>query len=123
MSERKYGHLLENWLAAKQQMREILIQCAQAQQTITYGELSSQITAARIPAHSYGMVAMLSSIVNDDEAEEKGHLATLVVRKSDGRPGPGYYHRALAIGLIDENNLEAYWQAAFEKVCEGWKNG
>lgn len=115
-----YGHLVENWKVAKEEMRDILIGCARERRTITYGELSAAIQTIQIPPNSYGMSGMLTEISKEDVvAGRKGVLATLVVRKSDGRPGPGYFKSAVERGMNDEM-LEAYWQEQFELTCSDW---
>lgn len=111
---RRYGHLLENWQAAKAEMLDILIQCARECRTITYTELSSLIQAAHLPPYSYGMSGMLTEISRENEAMGKTTLATLVVRKSDGRPGGGYF------AGIPTDDMEAYWQEQFAQVCQEW---
>lgn len=118
--ETRFGHLLENWQAAKEEVHDILIECARQRQTITYGELSRRLTTATIPARSYAMSAILGEIIRDDEPEEWGVLATLVVRKSDGLPGAGYFKAAAARGL-DESDYRAYWQQQFDRVCDYWQ--
>lgn len=118
--ETHYGHLVENWKVATEEMRDILIDCARERRTITYGELSAAIKTIQIPPNSYGMSGMLTEISKEDvKAGRKGVLATLVVRKSDGRPGPGYFRGALERGM-SEDMLEAYWQEQFELTCADW---
>lgn len=111
-----FGHLLPNWQAAKTQMRDILIECARQRRTITYGELAEQITLIHIPPNSYAMAGMLREISQEDQEAERGYLATLVVRKSDGRPGPGYFKGVEG----NREDLEAFWQAQFVRVCDDW---
>lgn len=118
--ETHYGHLIENWKIAKVEMRDILIDCARQRRTITYGELSAAIQSIQIPPNSYGMSGMLTEISKEDiAAGRKGVLATLVVRKSDGRPGPGYFRSAVEKGF-DDKMLEDYWQEQFELTCSDW---
>ena len=117
--ETRYGHLMDHWQAARDEMRQILIACARQRQTITYGELSARMQTVHLPPHSYAMSGMLREIIDEDHRDERGILATLVVRKSDGRPGPGYFKSAIDRGL-SHDDLEAYWQTEFEKVCAYW---
>jgi hypothetical protein len=116
---RRYGLLVEQWQAAKAEMRAILIQLARARQTITYGELAAEMRAASIHPYSYAMTNMLDELGRDNEAEGKPTLATLVVRKADGRPGPGFFRKQVAQGATAPD-LEAFWQAQFERVCVEW---
>lgn len=111
---KRYGHLLENWQAAKAEMWDILTQCAREGRTITYSELSALIQSAHLPPYSYGMSGMLTEISRQCADMGKTTLATLVVRKSDGLPGGGYF------GGIPTDDIEAYWQAQFARVCQEW---
>lgn len=115
-----YGHLLDHWQAAKEEARHILIDHARQGQTITYGELSASIQTVEIPYHSYAMSGLLRELHREEEAASRPGLATLVVRKSDGLPGPGYF-KSLAEAGIPEADFRAYWQTKFEAVCEYWQ--
>jgi hypothetical protein len=119
MTERHYGHLLENWAAARAQMRAILVACARSGQMITYSDLSRSITAVHLPPYSYALSGMLAEICREEEAAGRPELAVLVVRKSDGRPGNGYFRAALARGL-QEGDMEAYWQEQFALATAYW---
>ncbi|PJF45190.1 MAG: hypothetical protein CUN55_00030 [Phototrophicales bacterium] len=118
--ESRFGHLIDNWEAVKQEVREILIECARQRKTITYGELSSRLKTAHIPAYSYAMSALLGEIIREGEAEEWGILATLVVRKSDGLPGAGYF-KAMAARGIPASEYRAIWETEFKRVCDYWQ--
>lgn len=120
MSEKHYGHLLENWQAAKDEMRAILIERARQRQTITYGELCEAIKTIHFRPDGYGLAGMLREISNEDVAAGRGYLATLVVRKSSGRPGPGYFKGMLARGM-DSEALEQFWQEEFARTCRDWQ--
>ena len=119
---KRYGHLIEHWNAAKDEMRTILIRCAREKRTITYGELSAEIQAASIHPYSYAMANMLDEIGYENMAQGKTALPTLVVRKSDGRPGPGFFRKSYASGASGDD-LEQFWQEQFARVCEEWKDG
>lgn len=118
--ESRFGYLVDNWDAVKAEVRAILIDCARQRKTITYGDLSTRLSAARIPAYSYAMSALLGDIIRKGEPEEWGVLATLVVRKSDGLPGAGYF-KAMAGRGIPESDYRTIWQAEFERVCDYWQ--
>lgn len=119
-NEKHYGYLMTHWQEAKQEMRLILIDMAQQGQTITYGELSARITTIHLPPYSYAMSGMLREVCAEDDPAEAGMLATLVVRKSDGRPGPGYF-KGMVGRHLEDDDIEAFWQAEFEKVCRFWQ--
>jgi hypothetical protein len=128
---KRYGHLLDHWQAAKAEMRAILIDCAREQRTISYSELSARLQTLHLPPYSYAMVGMLDEIGMENFEEGKAPLPTLVVRKSDGRPGPGYFRKSYAryapvstaeqvrLG-VDQADVETFWQEQFARVCEEW---
>lgn len=116
----RFGHLTDNWDAVKEEVRDILIDCARQRKTITYGELSSRLTTAHIPAYSYAMSAILGDIIREGEPQEWGVLATLVVRKSDGLPGAGYF-KAMSQRGISESDYRTIWQTEFDRVCDYWQ--
>ncbi len=119
MTARRYGYVVEAWEAAQAQVRTILIERARACATITYGALCSRVTVARLHPYSYALMAMLDAIGDEDAAAGRASLATLVVRASDGRPGPGYFRKSFARGA-DAEEVEAFWQAQFARVCADW---
>lgn len=116
---KKYGYLIKEWELAKREMQDILVQYARQKKTITYGELSTLIQTIYLPAYSYGMAGMLDEISLENETVGKTPLAVLVVRKSDGRPGSGFFKKARHHGLSDDD-LEVYWQDQFTRVCSDW---
>jgi hypothetical protein len=115
MAEKRFGHIIENWEAAKTEMRTILVGLAKQRQTIAYSDLSLQVQTIYISHRSQAMYAMLTEIHREDEAQNRPGLATLVVRKSDGRPGPGYFTG------IEDADWETYWQREFDTVCSYWE--
>jgi hypothetical protein len=119
--ETRYGLPIETWQAVKDEARRILIECAKNRQTITYSELSNQITAAHIPHHGFKMVGLLDEISSDEFAQGRAPLATLVVRKSDGLPGGGYFKKSFPNNAPMEN-LRNYWELEFESTCRDWQH-
>lgn len=114
-----YGYLTETWAAARAEVLSLLIACARACQTISYSALCGQVAAARLHPYSFALAAMLDEISALNEADGKASLATLVVRKADGRPGPGYFRKSIQPGA-PADDLEAYWQEQFARVCADW---
>lgn len=96
-------------------MRTILIGLARQRQTISYSELSLQMQTLYLSHRGQAMYGMLTDIDREDEAAGRPGLATLVVRKSDGRPGPGYF------AGIDDIDPETYWLREFDRVCAYWE--
>lgn len=120
MGEMK-GKFSELWPIILSEARTVLIMRAKAGTTISYSELSYAIQAAHIHPYSYAMVSLLDRLSEIDASEGKPLLATLVVRKSSGRPGPGYFHKTFS-GLALPDDLETYWQQQFEAVCACWQS-
>lgn len=117
--ETHFGHLWESWHLGLKEAQDILIDHARQRQTITYGELSSLIQTIHIPHNSYAMTGLLRELYQADVKHKRPELATLVVRKSDGRPGPGYFKSMMERGA-DAASIEDYWQDQFDKVCTYW---
>jgi hypothetical protein len=118
MAEKRFGFLLENWEQAVKEAEAILIEKARQRQTITYGDLVAQIQSCHIETHGYAMGGLLRAVHQLDVAANRPGLATLVVRKSDGLPGPGYF---ADLGELDKNNYKDYWQANFDDLCAYWE--
>ncbi len=117
--ETHFGHLWESWHLGLKEAQDILIDHARQRKTITYGELSGLIQTIHVPHNSYAMTGLLREIHHEDVKYKRPGLATLVVRKSDGRPGAGYFKDMIDAGA-DQMTMEAYWQARFEEICTYW---
>lgn len=120
-AETRYGLPLEVWEAVKNETRRILVECAQARQSITYSELSRRITAGHVPHYGYRMVGLLDEISSDEVAGDRAPLATLVVRKSDGLPGAGYFRKVLP-KEAPVDDLRTHWEEQFRCTCEDWRD-
>jgi hypothetical protein len=118
---KKFGHPAEDWDAAKAEAKRYLVAKARQHQTVTYSELSLAIQSITIPHYGYMMTGMLNDIHRDDLQFQRPGLATLVVRKSDGLPGPGYFKSERELG-IPEGSYKEIWQARFDDVCDYWQN-
>jgi len=108
-----YGHVQSNWDTAKRQCRDMLIQRARAGRTITYGELTREITAIRFDPHDPAFHAMLYEISVAEDQDGRGLLSALVVRAPDAseganQPGDGFWGCAEECGR-DVSNRERCW--------------
>jgi len=121
MSETRFGFPMGVWNAIVVEAQEILVACAKNRETITYSELSRQIKTAHVPYHRYKMVGLLDEVDSGAYAKASSSLATLVVRKSDGLPGGGYFSNKFPEGTPIED-LRAYWQTEFEQTCADWQD-
>lgn len=117
--ETRFGYPLDTWQAIKQEARHILIECAKSRQTITYGELAGRITVVHFPHYGFKMVGLLDEISTDEFAEGRSPLAALVVRRSNGLPGGGFFRKTFPPDA-PEDDLRAYWEAEFNRTCADW---
>jgi hypothetical protein len=115
----RYGFDSALWQSAKAEAQAILVEHARLRRTITYGDLSMAIRALTLNPYSYAMVGMLTEIGRENEAQGKTALAALVVRKSDGLPGGGFFRNVLPPDA-PHDDLERFWRAEFERACDDW---
>lgn len=73
------------WTTAKQQARDLLIDCARREDTIAYSDLAARIRAITLDPHSYAMRALLGEISTAEFNEGRGLLSTVVVYKTANR--------------------------------------
>ncbi|HLU10333.1 MAG TPA: hypothetical protein VK003_11740 [Oceanobacillus sp.] len=107
--------------AAKEEMRAILIEHARARQTITYSALAMMIESVRIHHRSPLFMQLLTEVCREEERLGHGMLCALVVSKTTGIPGGGYFSGMAALGH-DVSELEASWRAELEQVFDYWSN-
>lgn len=105
--------------ATLDEMREILIGVAKLRTTITYGELASLITTVGLHVRAPQYYDLLRDLCREEDAQERGFLGALVVRKSDGRPGQGFY-KIMAKHGRDCSDPEACWQREVDLVYQVW---
>lgn len=123
-----FDHPLTLWEEAKEEARQILIQCAKEDRTIAPGELVHEIRTISLAPRSPALFEMLDQIAFAEYAVGRGILTVMVVAKGRGMPGPGFYKFALRIGLKVKDKREfyiqermrvvSYWQGVQED-CEG----
>lgn len=108
----------------KDEMRDIMIATARSRSTITYSELAMQLQTARVHYHSFLMARLLNEIGEEEIRAGRGVLPAVVVRKSNGIPGAGYFGiSALQMDAPDSvppPELEAMWRADLEAVYDYW---
>jgi hypothetical protein len=109
-----------DWSAVIVEMRAILVGCARARHTITYSELTRQLTTARVHYHSPWLTRLLEALGREEAAAQRPILAALVVTKQTGMPGGGYFEMTARDSLPAED-LAAIWQADVQAVYEYWK--
>ena len=117
---KKYGLTTSKWKETKAEIRSILIDLAKNRQTITYGDLTAQLTTATLHPYSYAFGALLRQVCEEEELAGRGLMCALVVRKSSGIPGNGYFKYADTCGR-DISNPKKCWQDEIERLYEIWE--
>ncbi len=116
-----FGFPLEVWEEAKEEARQILIQCARTEQTIAYSELVANTYTIRFEPQDPKLAEMLDQISSSEYAEGKGLLSVLVIHKGgDGMPGPGFFKLAKRLGMRVDDHLE-FWVKEFQRVTCSWE--
>lgn len=114
-----YRLRLEERAAAKEEMRAILIDHARDRQTVTYSGLSLMIQTVHLHHRSPLFTRILSEVCAEEEEQGHGILCALVVSKTTGIPGGGYFSGMAELGR-DVSELEASWRAELEQVFDYW---
>lgn len=73
------------------ELRDLLIDCARRQRTITYGEVAARNRVAWSQGASVALVSALNDIDRVNRLAGEPRLMALVVSKSSGMPGPGFF--------------------------------
>lgn len=107
------------WDVMVEAMRVELVALAKQGRIITYGELALLLPVYVHPG-SYAFTRLLSQVCADEEQARRGSLCALVVSKSTGIPGAGFF-RGMAEQGDDASNPEAYWRAELERVFAYWR--
>lgn len=116
--QRKYKLTEAEYSAVKEEMRAIMIEVAKARDTITYSELALRLSV-HIHYHSFLMARLLNEIGNEEIQAGRGVLPAVVVRKSSGIPGGGYFN---GISHTHDNldDLEVWWRDDLEALYDYW---
>jgi len=116
----RWGFARDDWDAAKQQAKDILIEHARRRETTTYSDLCADITIIRLRPYSWALMAMLGEVCSEEDAVRGTMLASLVTKKGgDGLPGAGYFRHAERLGR-DISDPRAFWESEVEKIFSVW---
>lgn len=98
-------------------MRRTLIDIAKRGMTITYSDLANEVGFHH---RNRNFMQMLLEICHEEVELQRGRLCALVVRKSNGIPGAGYFGFSEAsdgsvadveaMWRIDRDWVQAFWQ-------------
>ncbi|MEZ5936538.1 MAG: ribose-phosphate pyrophosphokinase [Alphaproteobacteria bacterium] len=82
-------------------LEELLIDAARERRTLAYGEILSHFGKRVTPIRVYALCRDLGVVSERNRARHEPELAVLVVRKTDGLPGEGFFHGAWKDGTYD----------------------
>lgn len=113
MSDRTSG--IDNWQATREDMLRVLRQVAAHGDTVSYSEFGRML---QDPLHhrNPALYDLLRDICYDERQAGRPNLCALVVRKSDGIPGKGFFEYAAMHGDEVLDPVQ-YWQA---QAAECW---
>ena len=119
----KYGFDIDDWNAAKEEMREALAERAKVRGMIPYSELVNQVTTISLEPNSYALAAMLGEISAEEDEAGRGMLTVIVVHKEgDMQPGPGFFELAGDLGR-DTSDILKCWVDELHTVHRFWSEG
>lgn len=107
---------LEHYVHLRGEVLSALQQVAAHRDTISYSEFGRMVNP---PLHHRNpmLYELLRDVCEEERRAGRPNLCALVVRKSDGIPGKGFFEGS-AIQGVDMSDYVAYWQAQVE-AC--WK--
>ncbi len=116
----RYGFPLDRWNVAVEEVRQILVEVARRQGTITYSDLVARLKSIRLQPDSYALSKLLENVARREDKAGSPLLTVLVVHKTgDLRPGKGYSELAKALGR-DTDDLDSSWIAELKACWEWW---
>jgi len=116
----KYGYKAEDWEAAKEEMRQILVERVRLRGMISYSDLVSRLETIRMEPDSFALAHMLGEISEEEDATERDMLSVIVVHKDgDMQPGPGFFQLAKKLGR-DTSDKTTCWVEELRRVHGHW---
>lgn len=117
----RFGYTGDEWNAAKEEIRVILIVTAKAQDTIAYSDLGKKVNTMEIRERGLVISSILDEVSSDEDAGGRGLLTVVVVHKyGDMEPGPGSFDLAESLGR-DVSNVTKCWIDELKKVHACWR--
>ena len=115
-----FGHPLAVWEKAREEARQILIQCAKEDRTLAYSNLAKGIVAISLNWRSREFWEILNQISSAEHAAGRGMLTAMVVSKDRGMPGKGFFDLAETLGLRFTNKRD-FWTQERNRVVDYWR--
>ena len=88
-------------LVAIDELERLLIRAARAGRTLTYADVLAHFELQVAPRRVFALCRDLGEVCRRNRARGEPELAVLVVRKTDGLPGEGFFRSAWADGSYD----------------------
>ncbi len=108
----------DEWAAAKEEIRRVLIEKASKRAMIPYSELVGLVHSVNFNAYDQRLFAILGQIAVEEHEEGRPLLSVLVVHKTgDMQPGEGFFALAESLGRDTSDILKA-WIAEVQKVYQ-----
>jgi hypothetical protein len=110
----------EDWAAAKEEIRLVLVEKAKSRTMIPYSDLVGLVKAVHFNAFDQRLFAILGQLSVDEHEDGRPLLSVLVVHKTgDMKPGDGFFELAEALGRDTSDVLKA-WITEVQKVYQYW---
>lgn len=108
------------WSDLKAEMRQVMVELAQQERTITYAELCAMLKTAYLHYHSPVLVRLLDEIGLAESQAGRPVLPAVVVTKQTGIPGAGYFRINPQESPAAMADARALWEADLQRVFEYW---
>jgi len=118
--EGNFGYPAKIWDLAKEQGRSAISKRAQLGQTMTYQDLTREISSITFNPDDFALKTLLGEISTEEDSWGRGMLTVLVVHKTgDKMPGNGFFKLAAELGR-NTSDRERLWSEELKKVCAAW---
>ena len=117
---KKFGFTNQEWSAAKQEARQVLIERAKVRGMMPYSELVRHIRSIIFEPHDTRFFHLLGEISREEDKAGRGMMSALVVHKDgDMQPGPGFFELAEELGK-DTSDILRCWMDELKRVYACW---
>jgi hypothetical protein len=99
------------------ELRAAMIGAARARELLTYTELVLRVPSVVLHPHSFILVHLMSDVCADEYAKTEIMLCALIVSKTTGKPGAGYFRGFGARSAVESgDDWETAWRAEVERA-------
>jgi hypothetical protein len=108
------------WIAARNEIRSILVDTARRQDVITYRALVSRLRSVRLEPNGLALARLLGDVSKSEDAVRRGMLTVVVVRQQEQMPGNGFFQLAARLGR-DTSDKAKCWAEEINRVHKAWR--